>query len=128
MGDLWGAFVIAEADGPQTGHELLGVDQGTVAIGHTAACRHQCLHGGGKLFERGMAGRGGDPGGGTGTEHLRLEVGDFDEGVFDAILDRADLGGDLKSGILDDLLAHDFSLPIAPSAPELAGRRAESLP
>ena len=67
--------------------------------------------GGGKLFERGMAGRGCDPGGGAGTEHLGLEIGDLDQGFLDAILDGADLGGDFEGGILDDLFAHDFSLP-----------------
>jgi hypothetical protein len=52
----------------------------------------------------------------TGAHDASLQLGNFSERSFDAILDRTDLSGDSIGGIFDHLFAHDCSFPGARAA------------
>jgi hypothetical protein len=102
---------VAEPDGAQAGHELLGLGQRDVASHDGPAGLDQPAQRGSEFLECAVDRRGADSGDGRDVHHPTLQDGDFAQRGVDAVLDRADLGGDFIGGILDQLSAHDCSFP-----------------
>jgi hypothetical protein len=100
---------VAEGHGAEARHLLLGVEQGRMTIGHAAASLNQRLERSRKLLERFVASAYSHSGDRAGAEHAALQLGEFKECGFDAVLDGANLMSDVQGGLLDDLPAHDLS-------------------
>jgi hypothetical protein len=106
-------LAIAERNGAKAGNLLLGGDKGRMALRHSAAGVDQSLKRNEDLFQRVVPGGDPDAGDGTGADHLVLKIGDLDQGSLDAVLHGSHLLRHVHCGLLDQLPAHELSLPKA---------------